>query len=77
MHVVGAIRGELKGTPDSSAFNHASDQLASLGKSLPLDQLRLDVDRANLDLTKYWGKPTPTGAGTVAADLQRIQDECS
>lgn len=79
--VVGTVRGELENAPDDATLNRAYRQLAALGKSVPLGTLRLDVDRANFDMTQYWeressGEPATKWAAATAADLQRLDREC-
>lgn len=78
--VVGTVRGELENAPTDATLNQAYHQLAALGKSIPLGMLRINVDRANFDMTQYWEQsssgPATKLAAATAADLQRLDREC-
>jgi len=57
-------------------------QLTALGKSLPPNTLKVDVDRAALDIALFrqyvlMGGPAAKAAKHFAADLQRIQADCA
>jgi hypothetical protein len=79
--VVGTVRGEVENAPDGNTFDQASHQLAALGKSIPEGPLRIDVDRANFDLTQFWLRLS-SGGGTkyakaFAVDLRRLDSDCA
>lgn len=79
MLVTGAVRMQLEGgQPD---FHAAIKQLRALGKSVPDSTLRLDIDRANVDLAFFWeraatGENGNSYAKGFAADLRQIDTYC-
>jgi len=79
--VAAAIRTKLEQSP-SDVTGQAYAQLHELQKSLPLNQLRIDVDRAVLDIALFRqyvaiGGPASKAAKNFAADLNRITRLCS
>jgi outer membrane murein-binding lipoprotein Lpp len=80
--VVGTVRGEMENAPDDATEQQAYHQLTSLAKSVPEGPLRIDVDRANFDMTEYWlrvttGESSTKWAGRFAADLRRLESDCA
>jgi hypothetical protein len=77
---VAAISSHLQQSPGDSG--QAFHQLKALGKGLPLSTLKVDVDRAVLDIALFrqyvlLGGPAASAAKRFAADLKRIQAYCA
>jgi hypothetical protein len=75
-----AISSHLQQSPGDS--EQAFRQLKALGKSLPVNMLKVDVDRAVLDIALFrqyvlLGGPATSAAKHFAADLKRIQAYCA
>jgi hypothetical protein len=78
--VTAAISSNLRADPGGTAV--AFHQLRDLARSLPSAQLKLDVDKAALDLAFFreyaaMGGPAARAAKNFAADLSRIKAECA
>ncbi len=78
--VTAAISSNLRANPGATAV--ALSQLRDLARSLPLAQLRLDIDKAVVDLAFFreymaMGGPATQAARDFAADLGRIRADCA
>jgi len=79
--VLAAVRTRVEQSP-SDVSESALKQLQSMAKALPAGQLRVDVDRAALDLALFreheaLGGPVAKTVKAFAADLDKITAECS
>lgn len=78
--LVAAISSHLQQSPGDT--ERALHQLSALGKGLPDGMLKVDVDRAALDIALFrqyvlLGGPAARAAKRFAADLTRIQAYCA
>lgn len=78
--VTAAIRSNLHADPSGTGV--ALRQIEALSRSLPLATLKLDVDRAALDLALFrqyaeMGGPAVSAVKRFAADLNRIEADCA
>jgi len=78
--VTAAISSNLRANPGGTAI--AFHQLRDLARSLPATQLKLDIDKAALDLALFrqyaaMGGPATRAAKDFAADLGQIRTECA
>jgi hypothetical protein len=80
--VLGAIQSELTNAPGGASFELAYKQFTALSQSVPEGVLRIDIDRANVDMTQYWlrtshGETANRQATAFGQDMARISGDCS
>jgi hypothetical protein len=77
--VTAAVGGNLRQNP--GATRQAMNQLKALGAGLPTGILKIDVDRAVVDIALFreyavMGGPASAAAKWFAHDLRKIEDFC-